>query len=79
MLAARSRLALSFKSTGIDISVKYSTALTDALRKDSATIVGWIPFKSNLSAAPRRLPARTTTEVVPSPASTSWAADKSTS
>lgn len=40
VLAARSRLGLSFKSTGIDTSVKYSTALTDALRKDSATIVG---------------------------------------
>lgn len=38
-----------------------------------------MPFESNLSAAPSRLPAITTTEVVPSPASTSWAALRSTS
>lgn len=38
-----------------------------------------MPFESNLSAAPSKLPAITTTEVVPSPASTSWAALRSTS
>lgn len=38
-----------------------------------------IPLSRSCSAAPNKLPARTTTDVVPSPASTSWAADKSTS
>ena len=40
VLAARRRLDLSFKSTGVEISVRYSTAFADALRKDSAMIVG---------------------------------------
>lgn len=71
MLAARSRLARSLRSIGVDISVRYSTALTDALKNDSAMMVGCMPFCSIFSAAPRRLPARTTTDVVPSPASTS--------
>jgi hypothetical protein len=38
-----------------------------------------IPLASIFSAAPKSAPAITTTDVVPSPASTSWAADKSTS
>lgn len=79
VLAARSRLCLSFKSTGVDISVRYSTALVDALRKASAMIVGCMPFWSIFSAAPSKAPARTTTEVVPSPASMSCAAERSTS
>jgi hypothetical protein len=79
VVAARNNEVLSFKSIGRDISVKYSTALADALRKASAIIVGCIPFCSIFSAAPRRLPASTTTEVVPSPASTSCAAERSTS
>jgi len=40
VLAARKRLALSFRSTGVEISVRYSTAFADALKKDSATMVG---------------------------------------
>lgn len=79
VLAARSRLGLSLRSTGVDISVRYSTAFTEALRKASAMMVGCMPFCNIFSAAPKRLPARTTTDVVPSPASISWAADKSTS
>jgi hypothetical protein len=79
VLAARNRLPRSLKSTGVEISSRYSTAFAEALRNDSATMVGWIPFWSIFSAAPKRLPARTTTEVVPSPASTSWAAERSTS
>lgn len=38
-----------------------------------------IPRERTFSAAARRLPARTTTDVVPSPASISWAAESSTS
>ena len=34
-----------------------------------------MPLASNRSAAPNKLPQITTTEVVPSPASTSWALD----
>lgn len=78
VVAARRRLSLSFRSTGVEISVRYSTALDEAFINDSATIVGWMPFSSIFSAAPSRLPAKTTTEVVPSPASISCAADKST-
>ena len=37
-----------------------------------------IPWARSFSAAPRRDPARTTTDVVPSPASISWAAESST-
>ena len=79
MVAARSKLARSFKSTGVEISVKYSTDFAAAFVNDSAMIVGCIPFSNSFSAAPRRLPAMTTTDVVPSPASMSCAADRSTS
>lgn len=43
VVAALSSEALSFRSTGVDISVRYSTAFCEALVKDSAMIVGWIP------------------------------------
>jgi hypothetical protein len=95
VVAARRRDALSLRSTGVDISVRYSTALVAALRKDVAIKEGWMPDKclveslwqekaneplaNSFSAAPNRLPASTTTLVVPSPASMSCAADKSTS
>ena len=79
VVAARRREVLSERSIGVDISVRYSTAFAEALRKDSATIVGCMPFCSIFSAAPKKLPARTTTDVVPSPASTSCAAERSTS
>ena len=79
VVAARRRAALSSKLIGTEISVRYSTAFAEAFKNDSAMMVGWIPLLSIFSAAPNRLPANTTTEVVPSPASTSCAADKSTS
>lgn len=71
VVAARRSADLSERSMGVEISVRYSTAFAEAFKKDSAIIVGWMPFWSIFSAAPRKLPARTTTEVVPSPASTS--------
>lgn len=71
VVAALNNAELSLRSTGIDISVRYSTAFAAAFRKDSAITVGWMPFCNIFSAAPRKLPARTTTDVVPSPASTS--------
>src|ERR1700733_13305949 len=55
VLAARSKLCLSFKSTGVEISVRYSTAFTDAFRKASAMMVGCMPFCNIFSAAPKRL------------------------
>ena len=79
VVAARSRAALSSKLIGTDISVRYSTAFAEAFKNASAMMVGWMPLLSIFSAAPNRLPANTTTEVVPSPASTSCAADRSTS
>lgn len=79
VVAARRRAALSSKLIGTEISVRYSTAFAEAFKNDSAITVGWIPLLSIFSAAPNRLPAKTTTEVVPSPASTSCAADRSTS
>ena len=79
VVAAWRRLARSSRLTGVDISVRYSTDFAAAFENDSAMIVGWIPFSSNFSAAPNRLPAITTTDVVPSPASMSCATDRSTS
>lgn len=71
VVAARKRDDLSLRSMGVDISSRYSTAFADAFKNDSAMIVGCIPFCNIFSAAPSRLPASTTTEVVPSPASMS--------
>ena len=79
VVAARSKAALSSRLIGTEISVRYSTAFAEAFKNDSAITVGWIPLFSIFSAAPNRLPANTTTVVVPSPASTSCAADRSTS
>ena len=79
VVAARSSAALSSKLTGTEISVRYSTAFAEAFKNASAMIVGCMPLLSIFSAAPSRLPASTTTEVVPSPASTSCAAERSTS
>lgn len=78
-MAARRRLSRSERSTGVDMSCKYSTTLAAAREKASAMMVGWMPLPSNFSAAPRKDPAKTTTEVVPSPASMSCAAERSTS
>ena len=45
----------------------------------SDIMFGWIPFSRRYSAAFKSDPAKITTEVVPSPASTSWAFEISTS
>ena len=37
------RVSLSLRSTGVDISVRYSTHLDEARWNDSAISVGWIP------------------------------------
>ena len=69
----------SLRSIGLDIAVKSSIHFKAHFWKDSEIIVGWIPFSSNFCAADNKLPAITTTDVVPSPASISCAFDNSTS
>jgi hypothetical protein len=52
------------------------------MQRKSKAILVWernIPLASIFSAAPRKLPASTTTDVVPSPASMSCAIERSTS
>mmetsp|Transcript_43180 Transcript_43180/g.99542 ORF Transcript_43180/g.99542 Transcript_43180/m.99542 type:complete len:205 (-) Transcript_43180:219-833(-) len=73
-----SSCSLSFKLTGMDASVKISSAFSTATRKASVIVCGWMPFVSSFSAACNKAPAMTTTEVVPSPASISCALDSST-
>jgi hypothetical protein len=79
VLAAWRRAAVSVREMGCDMSCRTWTAAAAALWNDSEMTEGWMPLVSNLSAAPSRLPQITTTEVVPSPASTSWAFDSWTS
>ena len=79
VLAAWRREAVSVRAMGCDMSWRTSTAAAAALWKASEMTEGWMPLPSSLSAAPSKLPQRTTTEVVPSPASTSWACDSWTS
>ena len=43
VVAALKRLALSLRSIGVDISVKYSTAFADALRNEVAIRDGCMP------------------------------------
>mmetsp|Transcript_92562 Transcript_92562/g.239017 ORF Transcript_92562/g.239017 Transcript_92562/m.239017 type:complete len:232 (+) Transcript_92562:952-1647(+) len=64
-------------STGMEMLSRTSSALSDAMRKASVIVCGWMPLFSSFSAAVSRAPAMTTTEVVPSPASTSCALDSS--
>lgn len=66
-------------STGIDML--FSIVCMENSRaawNPSDMILGWIPLSSNDSAAFKNAPARITTVVVPSPASTSWAFEIST-
>mmetsp|Transcript_79180 Transcript_79180/g.221984 ORF Transcript_79180/g.221984 Transcript_79180/m.221984 type:complete len:266 (-) Transcript_79180:29-826(-) len=65
------------RSTGMDMFVRTSSAFSAAIKNDSVIICGWMPLDRSRSAAPSSAPAITTTDVVPSPASTSWALDSS--
>ncbi len=71
VFAAWRRADVSEREMGWDMSCRTSTAAAAALWNASEMTEGWMPLDSNLSAAPRRLPQMTTTEVVPSPASIS--------
>uniref|UniRef100_A0A147BV85 Putative secreted protein n=1 Tax=Ixodes ricinus TaxID=34613 RepID=A0A147BV85_IXORI len=79
VVALFSRESRSERSRGCAMDSNTSTAIEAARWNDSEMIVGWMPLRSNLAAASSRLPQITTTEVVPSPASTSCALDSSTS
>ena len=70
---------LSVSFTGILILVRISLDLAAAFWNDSEMMVGWMPLARSLEEASNKAPAITTTVVVPSPASTSWAFDNSTS
>ena len=74
------RVSLFAMSTGIDSSFDITPReWSRAFWKPSDMMLGWMPLSRRDSAAFRKAPASTTTEVVPSPASTSWAFDISTS
>lgn len=63
----------SCKSTGIPIFSITSKEWFNATANPSDIQVGWIPYSKRLYAASNKAPERTTTEVVPSPASMSYA------
>ena len=73
VLADCKSFSRSDKSTGIAMLVRISTDFLAAFWNASEIEVGWIPFFKSLSEASSKLPQRTTTLVVPSPASMSWA------
>ena len=79
VVALFKRVSLSLRSIGLAIAVKISIHFEADFWKDSDMMVGWIPFSSNFCAEESKLPAITTTDVVPSPASMSCALDNSTS
>ncbi len=79
VVADLSRDSRSVSSSFLDICTRYSVALAEQPWKHSAMVVGWMPLRKRSWAAPKKEPANTTTDVVPSPASMSWAADRSTS
>ncbi|TNN31245.1 hypothetical protein EYF80_058601 [Liparis tanakae] len=84
VVALLSSVSRSLSCTGRLMPVSTSTPFSTAFWKDSEMVVGWIPDRrdnaeTSLEQASSRAPAITTTEVVPSPASMSWALDSSTS
>mmetsp|Transcript_35204 Transcript_35204/g.56839 ORF Transcript_35204/g.56839 Transcript_35204/m.56839 type:complete len:204 (+) Transcript_35204:919-1530(+) len=77
--AALIRLFRSLRSTGIAAFLRMSTDMTAAFCHALDMTLGCNPRDSRRSAAFRSAPAITTTLVVPSPASTSWAEERSIS
>ena len=78
VIMSGSRLSLE-KGTVSAISAKCWMAISAAFSNPSAIRTGWIPRLKSFSACSRRAPASTTTPVVPSPISSSWDWDNSTS
>jgi hypothetical protein len=54
------------------------TAISQAVSKPLAIYSGWRPLSINNAACSNKAPANTTTDVVPSPISSSWDFDSST-
>mmetsp|Transcript_7573 Transcript_7573/g.11510 ORF Transcript_7573/g.11510 Transcript_7573/m.11510 type:complete len:222 (-) Transcript_7573:98-763(-) len=79
VVTASSRAGFWFRSTGCAMDRRISEDFVRAAMKASVMAMGWMPFSSSPPAALSRLPARTQTLVVPSPASMSWALEISTS
>ena len=79
VVAARMRLSRSSSATGMAMPRRISSAFAAQRRNASAIVVEWIPLPNSFVHASSSAPARTTTEVVPSPASMSCAFDSSTS
>lgn len=70
---------LSFTiSRGSLISSNVFNAISHAFSNPSAIYKGWSPLSINWEAYSNKAPASTTTEVVPSPISSSWDLDSST-
>ncbi|KAH3663770.1 hypothetical protein OGAPHI_005173 [Ogataea philodendri] len=78
VFAALINASLSSSEIRCDMSSKIWTLRSAARVNDSEMMVGWMPLLSSFSAAPSKAPVITTTDVVPSPASTSWAPERST-
>eukprot|EP01139_Manchomonas_bermudensis_P020006 Amastigsp_a677667_92.p3 type:complete len:282 gc:universal Amastigsp_a677667_92:787-1632(+) len=79
VIAAPMSASRSLRVIGVDMPRRTSTDLSQAIWKPCAIVDGWMPFSSRVSDCWSSAPARTTTDVVPSPASTSCARDTSTS
>ena len=70
----RARLKFTFKdSRKWQFSIFASEVRMMHTWNESEMMEGWIPLARSCSAASRRDPAKTQTDVVPSPASASWA------
>mmetsp|Transcript_10928 Transcript_10928/g.32507 ORF Transcript_10928/g.32507 Transcript_10928/m.32507 type:complete len:276 (-) Transcript_10928:111-938(-) len=80
VVAALRSCSRSSRFTGIAIDVsRISHAFSAALLKASETTVGWTPLSSNSCVFFSNAPQMTTTDVVPSPATTSCDLESSTS
>mmetsp|Transcript_5574 Transcript_5574/g.18892 ORF Transcript_5574/g.18892 Transcript_5574/m.18892 type:complete len:266 (-) Transcript_5574:7-804(-) len=79
VLATLMSSSRSVRLTGTEMSLINSSDFFSAVRKASEMTVGCTPFSRSFCAASRIAPQSTVTEVVPSPASVSWAFARSTS
>mmetsp|Transcript_13083 Transcript_13083/g.52187 ORF Transcript_13083/g.52187 Transcript_13083/m.52187 type:complete len:257 (-) Transcript_13083:119-889(-) len=78
VLAAWMRDSRLESSTGMATSCRISMDFAAAFLKPRATTFGWMPLAKRSLQQPSSAPAVTTTDVVPSPASTSCALESST-
>mmetsp|Transcript_70079 Transcript_70079/g.222136 ORF Transcript_70079/g.222136 Transcript_70079/m.222136 type:complete len:208 (-) Transcript_70079:97-720(-) len=79
VVALLMRASRSLRSTGRDMLWRTLHPCWAALFMASEMMVGWMPRASMSMAFFRSAPQRTVTEVVPSPATTSWDLESSTS